>query len=79
MVKFIFIIDYDMDSIDLVAAKHEFCAVGCIKLDVMVWIDLYNGAWCNLDAIDPVTIGIDVLDIFSEMAVIIDIPILISF
>ena len=60
--KFIFIIDYDMDSIDSVTVKHEFCAVGCIKLGVMVWIDIYNGARYNLDKTDPFTVGIDVYE-----------------
>ena len=77
--KFIFIVNFDMDFIDPVTVKHEFCAVGCIKLDVLVWIDIYNGAWYNLDATDQVTIGIDVFDIFNGMAVTTDILILISF
>ena len=44
-----------------------------------IWIDIYNGSWYNLDATDPVTVTIDVLDIFDGMTVTIDIPILISF
>ena len=46
-----------------VMVENKFCCVVCIKLDVMVWIDIYNEIY--MDVIDQILIGIGVYDIFS--------------